>query len=146
MGIKNYYKIMNFKTTINKPINKVFTLYTDKSKLLNWQKQLVKVEELSSKTKLIHKTVILFETIDSIKEPMSFVATYEHTRKGDTKMFHTATTTFSEVDKHTTLVEIDITQKFVGFLPNIIMPLMVGAVKKHHKKVLNNFKIFAENI
>lgn len=59
-------------------------------------------------------------------------------------MFHTATTTFSKIDQKVTLLEIEIKQKFVGILPNIIMPIMVGAVNKYHKKVLSDFKIFAE--
>ena len=38
-----------------------------------------------------------------------------------------------------------IDQKVVGFLPKIIMSLAKGAVKKHHQKLIDDFKLFAEN-
>lgn len=73
---------MNFKVTVNKPINEVFTFYTAKSTIQKWQEQLIAVEhvsgkvgEINAKTKLTYKTVVVFETINTSNQPNKFSAT-----------------------------------------------------------------------
>tara|TARA_R110002050_G_scaffold109799_4_gene221513 strand:- start:10877 stop:11311 length:435 start_codon:yes stop_codon:yes gene_type:complete len=142
---------MQFTIEINQPVATVFARYTDRDTLTHWQTDVTHQElvngkrgAVSSRYKLSHKTVTIFETIQAINPPFEIKSEFEHQRNGTTKMFHTATVTFTELTPQTTLLTLVVDQKVIGFIPKIVMRIFAGAVKKHHQKVLANFKAFAE--
>lgn len=142
---------MKYTIEINRPIEKVYDLFTDRDNLKKWQSKLLDYQhlhgekgEVGSVSELTYKGLTIFETITSKVYPTEVISEYEHKRNAVTKMYHTAMNKFSKLGNDKTLYEMTIEQKVVGFLPQIVMTIMAGTVKKYHKKLLKGFKKFAE--
>lgn len=142
----------SFTTEINQPINRVVELFLNKSNLKEWQKELVNFEyirgtpnEIGSVSKIVYKSVIIFETILSKNLPNEIKAEYEHKRGNNTVMVHQATNRFSALGENKTFFELEMEYtRFVGFLPKLMSKLMGGAFKKYYQKQVEQFRIFSE--
>ena len=143
---------MKFTIEINLPIKRVSQLFSDSGNIKGWQKKLASLRHISGPpgefgavTELVYKTVTIIETITSKNSPYEIICSYEHIRGRKTRMIHKATYHFTSLKEDITLFEMKIeATKFIGFLPNLIMPLMNSAVKNHYRKQLYQFKAFAE--
>jgi len=143
---------MKTEVVVNQPIDKVFELYLDKSRFIDWKKDFVSYEQISGKageagsvTKLVYKKYVMIETINSKIAPDEVIATYEHKQGNNTMMFHTAKNNFTSLGGTRTLIEVEseIT-KVNGFIFGLIMKLFAGAGKKHAQEQLDRFKMIAE--
>jgi hypothetical protein len=143
---------MKYFIEINLPLEKTFDLYTNRDKLKEWQKKIINHDvvrgvsgEVQSLSKLTCMGVDIFETIISKNRPFEITSEYEHKRNGATKMYHTAINEFSKIDENKTVLEMTVQQEVPGFIPRLIMKIFAGSVRKHHQKLINDFKLFTEN-
>ena len=152
---------MKFKCTteLDLPLKTTVELFTEKSNLKYWQKELVSTEntggapgKVGEVTKLKYKSVTIIETIIAIRDRISeangsfeITGTYEHKRGEKTVMIHQATNRFSKVTDIKTLFELEMEfVAFMGFIPKMMGMLMGGMVKKYYQSWLTQFRNFAE--
>jgi uncharacterized protein YndB with AHSA1/START domain len=141
-----------FNTEINQPINKVIALFTDKNDLKNWQHELLSYESVNeipdgvgAKTKYVHKSIIIFETILSLNLPGEIRGFYEHKAGKKTVMEHNTVYRFHKLSENKTAFELEMQEvKFVGLVPKIMAKLMGGMFERYHQNEVNQFKLFAE--
>lgn len=144
---------MKFKgtITIDKPFERVTTLYADPNNLKEWQDGFVKKVHLSGDTgapgavsKIYFqqgkRSMELTETIVSNALPHSFEAEYHHQH-----MDNTLRTTFEALGDHKTsyTTEGEYTA-FRGFIPKLMAFLFPGMFRKQAYKWMVNFKNFVE--
>lgn len=153
LSILVYKNVMPMKykneIVINAPREKVLELFSDPSKIQEWQPGFVSMEKLSgepgmvgSKVKMLYKMgkrdVEMIETITVNKLPNEFSGTYE--AKG---VFNQVQNFFEELPddqtKYWTINEF----QFKGFM-KVIGFLFPGAFKKESQKYLDLFKAFVE--
>jgi Zn-dependent M16 (insulinase) family peptidase len=141
-----------FATEINLPNNKVVELFLDKNNLKEWQKELLSYENISgipndvgAVTKLVYKSVTIFETINSKDLPNEIKGFYEHKAGKKTVMVHHTSHRFRQLSENKTLFELEMQDvKFIGLLPKLMSKLMGGMFERYHQNQVDQFKAFAE--
>ena len=141
-----------FTTEINQPINTVVELFMNKNNLKSWQHELLSYESVNeiaegvgAKTKFVHKTIIIFETILSLNLPDEIKGFYEHKAGKKTVMEHNTAYRFRKLSENKTAFELEMLDvKFVGLVPKIMSKLMGGMFERYHQNEVDQFKLFAE--
>ena len=141
-----------FTTEINQPIDKVVELFLNRDNLKHWQKELISIEpisgtynEIGCKTKYVHKSITIIETIITKNLPHEIKGYYEHLAGKRTVMAHNTSHRFTKLSESKTLFELEMQEvQFIGFLPKLMSKLMGGMFEKYHQNEVDQFKIFAE--
>jgi hypothetical protein len=139
-------------TIVNLPQDKVVEIYYNDNNLKNWQSGFESKELLigtkgqpGAKSKIFmtynNKPMVLTETIQKNNLPDEFVAYYEHEH-----MNNIMTCRFQKLDDTKTKFEMGIHYtEFFGFMPKLMSMLMPGMFRKQTQKMVDSFKIYAEN-
>ncbi len=139
---------MKVSIEINAGIEKVFDLFTDKSRFGDWKIGFVNYEQMGStgeRTKLNYKKFVLIETVLSKKKPNEYIAAYEHLQNNRTMMTHRARNTFTRQGENRTLVEVESEITEVNnFMVQIMTNLFAGAGKKQLANQMQLFKKIVE--
>jgi carbon monoxide dehydrogenase subunit G len=134
---------------INLPVGRVVELFDDPENLKKWQPGLVSFEPVSgvpgkpgAKSKLIYKMgkreIEMIETVTVRNLPQEFSGTYQ--AKG---VYNEVRNYFVPTDINHTRYITDCEFRFSGFM-KIMAFLMPGAFKKQTRKMMEQFKLFAE--
>ncbi|WP_299625435.1 SRPBCC family protein [uncultured Tenacibaculum sp.] len=138
------------KVTINKPVNEVFSVFNDTSKIKNWIPELHSIEAENEKTERTGSTYKLVmknkngEEIVMREKVMAFVPNEKVTlRFNSSTMLKTDDYVFSFSDGNTT---IENNSKCVGgsYILSCLYPYFKGKLKSLDQEYLNNFKTFIE--
>lgn len=136
--------------SIEAPLERVVSLFSDRSNNKYWQEGLEVQELLSGEegetgaiTHIVLKNgkqeIVLKETILESNLPEAFIGLYEHKH-----MTNTMSSTFNSAGTHTEYSCLIEYTKFVGILPKLMASLFPSMFKKQTQKWLKNFKEFVE--
>lgn len=138
----------NFSADIKAPRKKVVELFNNVEHYPQWFASFVSYEQLSgsyaevgAKARVMFKNNMeITETIlvNNLPQEKTMLSEHKH-------MTNTMKNTFYVIDDNTTryTVEIEYT-KFVGFMPKLMAKLFPGIFKNGTKKMVEQFKQFAE--
>ncbi len=135
---------------INKPLEEVFMLFNDSSKINNWIPELKSIEPIDvkpEKTGSTYKMVVADRNGQEIKlmeKVMAFVPNEKVTLFFNTEtMFKKDDYTFAFSNGVTTITNNSICTGN-SYLFNCVLPYFKSVVKKQDQEHLNNFKSFIE--
>lgn len=138
------------KVEVNKPVNEVFALFNDSSKIKNWIPELesiIVVDEKPEKTGSTYKLTVKNnngEEISLREKVMAFVPNEKVTLLYNTDtMFKTNDYTFS-FENGVTTIENKAVCKGSTYILSCLFPYFKSTFKKQDQQYLENFKLFAE--
>jgi uncharacterized membrane protein len=137
---------------VNAPVEKVFDLFTDKNRFLEWKIGFKSHKHLSGTqsgvgavSQLTYKRFVMIETIKQKDKPHLYITSFEYLQNGKTMMEHEAVNKFTSLAENHTLVEvISNVTKVNGFFNRIFVKLMAKAGQKQFRDQLQLFKKMAE--
>lgn len=139
------------ETVINLPRARVIELFDDPDNLSKWQPGLQSFEHISgelgqtgAQSRLVYdengRTIEMIETISTRNLPDEFSATYE--AKG---VHNWVSNHFYEIEPDKTRWVMETEFKFSGMM-RVMALFMRGAFPKQTRKMMDNFKQFAEGV
>jgi uncharacterized protein YndB with AHSA1/START domain len=137
------------KTTINKPIAEVFSLFNDQSKLKEWMPEVQLIEPITIKPGIVGSEYFMTvtnngQTMKMKEKVLAYVENKKVTLYFDADdMLKTDDVTFSEENGVTTIVK-DVVCKSDSYIMSCMFPYFKGTFASIDQDYLNNFKTYIE--